>query len=146
MDHNGTTALMYACTMRHIDIAKLLINRGAKVNITDNDGYTALMAATGRGDEKLVVFLVDNGADINIRNHYDNTAIDLASDLEHHIIKHYLEKKKNKRFLTTITKKKDFPDDMEEEMRSYFGGKRRTKTENKRGVDLDLVCQNQNQQ
>ena len=133
IDHNGATALMYACSLGHIDIAKLLINRGAKVNITDNDGYTALMAATGKGYENIVVFLVDNGADINIMNHYDKTAIDLANDLEHYIIKHYLEKKKNKRFLTTITLNKKIPDDMEKEITSYFGGKRRAKTRKQKG-------------
>jgi len=132
-DHNGATALMYACSLGHLDIVKLLIKRGAKINMTDNDGYTALMAATGRGYERLVVFLVDNGADINIMNHYDKTAIDLANDLEHYIIKHYLEKKKNKRFLTTITIKKKFPDNMKKEISSYFGGKRRTKTRKQKG-------------
>ena len=45
----GVTALYVAAQNGHIDIAKILIEAGADVNIQDNDGETALSKAPWNG-------------------------------------------------------------------------------------------------
>jgi len=41
----GASPLMAASTNGHIPIVKLLLSKGADVNLAQNDGYTPLMAA-----------------------------------------------------------------------------------------------------
>jgi len=45
-DTEGTTALMAAVSEGRIDIVKVLIEKGADVNIKDHSGFTALAMAT----------------------------------------------------------------------------------------------------
>jgi ankyrin repeat protein len=77
-------ALMCACWVNaqntnSDEIVKLLLNKGADVNISDNQGDTALILAASFGDENMVKFLLSKGADINAKLNDGTTALILAT-------------------------------------------------------------------
>lgn len=88
----GTTPLMQAVRYKHLDLATLLLERGADVARKQNDGTTALMIAAGvkyaitqEGDpdnmgtpadaHQIVRMLVERGADVNLANDRGETAL-----------------------------------------------------------------------
>ncbi len=61
--------LMIACRMGHVDLVKLLLERGADVNTRDVvSGRTPLMVAVKEGKEKLVALLLAKGANPDTTN------------------------------------------------------------------------------
>ncbi len=65
----GSYLLNVACYRGNPEIVKLLIEKGADVNIVAEDGSTPLIQA-GRGDEtgEIVQLLIEKGADVHTRN------------------------------------------------------------------------------
>lgn len=59
------TPLMWAIWDDRYYVAKLLIDRGADVNLPDENGYTSLMAACNMGNLRMAKLLLDEGADVN---------------------------------------------------------------------------------
>ncbi len=55
---HGQTALMLAVSHGRLDMAQLLVEAGAEVNIRDEDGSTALMCAAEHGHMEIVKFLM----------------------------------------------------------------------------------------
>ena len=53
-DADGMTALMYASAHNYVKVAKILRERGAKVNLTDKSGMTAMMYAAKFNNLKIV--------------------------------------------------------------------------------------------
>ncbi len=75
----GATPLMIAAMIGRGDIAELLVQRGADINMQDaKSGWTALMQATFHRRKDLVKFLVDAGADVNVQANDGCKALDLA--------------------------------------------------------------------
>jgi len=67
-NEEGLTPLLNAILCGNISIAKILIQHGADVNITeDTSGYSPLIFACLSGDKSLIKLLLDNGAEISIR-------------------------------------------------------------------------------
>lgn len=56
------------------DMVKLLVARGAQVNVHDRDGMTPLMRAIVLRDLRMVKLLLDAGAQINTTDHRGHTA------------------------------------------------------------------------
>ena len=88
----GTTPLIRAARYNNLDMVKLLVSRGAAVNLAMNDGTTALMIAAGvkfaitqEGDPaaagtaedgyQIVKLLAERGADVNATNAKGETAL-----------------------------------------------------------------------
>ena len=78
----GRTPLMWAAAYGDGDIVRLLIEKGADVNVRDNTGETALLEAVKYGkkavmfDEiNIVELLIANRADINARDNEGKTAL-----------------------------------------------------------------------
>lgn len=72
------SALNIACSRGHRDIAQLLLQKGANVEVFSS---TALHKATGDGSEAIVRFLLGNGANVNARKEKQNdTALHIAKD------------------------------------------------------------------
>jgi ankyrin repeat protein len=63
---DGATALHWAAHWSDLDLAELLIRRGAEVNATNDLGVTPLSLACVNGDASLVRGLLQAGADPNI--------------------------------------------------------------------------------
>lgn len=57
------------------DMVKLLVARGAQVNVNDRDGITPLMRAIVLRDLRMVKLLLDAGARINTTDHRGHTAL-----------------------------------------------------------------------
>lgn len=76
---DGDTALILASRGGHIEIAELLLARGADPNLQDKFGYTALMSASYRGYAEIVGMLLKRGADPNLQDDYEDTALIFAS-------------------------------------------------------------------
>lgn len=59
VEENGNTALHFACFLGNAEMAKLLINNGARVNCTNNFGFTPLHFAAWKQHENLGIWLVE---------------------------------------------------------------------------------------
>ncbi len=60
----GMNALMYACKNGHIEVARFLIEKGAKLDATDKNGRTALMYAASSGKVNITKLLIETKSDI----------------------------------------------------------------------------------
>ncbi|MCC2646128.1 MAG: hypothetical protein K0R02_193 [Rickettsiaceae bacterium] len=88
-DKFGYTALMCAVKKGYPDIIKLLVEKGAEVNLAGVSGLTPLHCAAQKGDLSIVEFLVDKGANVNQLDEFGGTSLHLALNghpvNDHHI-------------------------------------------------------------
>lgn len=61
---HGVTPLSAACNLENLELAKLLIGKGARVNVCTGDRKTPLMNMAKLGNTQLIELLLDAGADI----------------------------------------------------------------------------------
>eukprot|EP00919_Chromeraceae_sp_WS-2016_P078253 GHVR01185308.1.p1 GENE.GHVR01185308.1~~GHVR01185308.1.p1 ORF type:complete len:144 (+),score=6.42 GHVR01185308.1:273-704(+) len=73
------TPLILASRKGLTDIARLLIDKGADVNVQDKDEDTPLILATNKGLTDIVRLLIDKGADVNVQAKDEDTPLILAS-------------------------------------------------------------------
>ena len=59
---------MRACEYGYLEIAKLLLDNGAKVDLKDEDGWNAFIFACYNGYLEIAKLLLDNGAEVNSVN------------------------------------------------------------------------------
>lgn len=78
-DMRKQSLLIIAAYHGHVDIVKILLDKGANINHQSIGKYTALMNACTRSKADIVKILLDKGADINIRNCNGRTAFDYAN-------------------------------------------------------------------
>jgi ankyrin repeat protein len=86
----GNTLLGFAAITNQIDIARLLISRGANLDAVDTHGMTPLhyAASIDFGDSVMVELLVEKGANARARNKDGFTALELATKYDHrHLIR-----------------------------------------------------------
>jgi len=69
-----------AAAGNYTDIAKLLIDNGANVNVRQQAGSTPLHSAAQNGNLDLLILLLENGADINARMEGGKLPADLARE------------------------------------------------------------------
>ncbi|XP_071957466.1 ankyrin repeat and SAM domain-containing protein 6-like isoform X2 [Antedon mediterranea] len=75
----GATSLMIAAMLGRIDIAKMLLHRGADINKQDSkNGWTSLMQATFFRHTEFVKFLLNQNADASLKAQDRCTALDLV--------------------------------------------------------------------
>lgn len=72
------TALQTASFNGHIDVVRLLLSVGTKVNKSDKDGWTALLLASSKEYSHIVGVLLSGGADVNSRTHGGSTPLGIA--------------------------------------------------------------------
>lgn len=91
---DGFTALGLASYLGHDDIAKMLIEHGADVNLASQNtqSVTPLHSATSAKHSEIIQMLLENGADINMAQHGGITPLMQAA---HHgdvaLVKQFLE-------------------------------------------------------
>jgi len=67
-EEDGWTCLLIAAFNGHLDICRLLIDKGAKVEAKDMNGCTPLLCAAIEGHVEIVRLLCDRGADVEARS------------------------------------------------------------------------------
>ncbi|UPK95900.1 hypothetical protein LCI18_006835 [Fusarium solani-melongenae] len=72
-DEHGDTALLRAATARHLQVARLLVARGADIAWANNLGETALHKAAWADHSELSCFLIEVGADMDARDNLGAT-------------------------------------------------------------------------
>lgn len=72
-------ALIYAAKENYWDIAKLLIEHNANINLTDEDGKTVLMYAVKAKKWDIVDFLIERGENIKAKNKDSKTILMYAA-------------------------------------------------------------------
>jgi ankyrin repeat protein len=70
--------LLVATEADHAEITKLLLEKGAEVNLQDTYGLTALAFASQMGRTEIVRLLLGKGADPNLKSNEVKTAYDYA--------------------------------------------------------------------
>ncbi|KAG8517273.1 2-5A-dependent ribonuclease, partial [Galemys pyrenaicus] len=63
---NEATPFIIAGIMGDVNLLRLFLSRGAKINECDSNGFTAFMEAAMYGHEHALRFLYDEGADVNL--------------------------------------------------------------------------------
>jgi Protein kinase domain/Ankyrin repeats (3 copies) len=78
-DANGSTLIHYAVTNNQVDIARLLIDRGADIDIHyDYDGHTILHLAVLHQDGEMTKLLLDFKANPNARDRFGYTPLHVS--------------------------------------------------------------------
>lgn len=76
---HGVTALWCSASKGHLDVVKLLVRKGAKVNHLTRNESTPLRAACFTGRLDIVQYLISHGANPNLSNKYNNNCLMIAS-------------------------------------------------------------------
>lgn len=74
----GKSALMWAAIQGHFEVANLLLEKGAQVDLVDSLGNTIMMRAAQAGHPKIVRLLIAQGAKKGHNNELAQSAISLA--------------------------------------------------------------------
>ena len=82
-DKNGYSALHFTGQERNFDSAKILIEHGADVELSDNHGNTPIWTAifNSQGDYSLVKLLISKGANLDMENKHNMTPRQLAEQI-----------------------------------------------------------------
>jgi hypothetical protein len=72
--YGGSSPLISACLLGKTELAKILMDAGADLNVRNNEGSTALITAAFFCRPELVTLLLKKGADKTIKNKYGQTA------------------------------------------------------------------------
>ncbi len=73
------TPLVAASQQGKAPVARLLLDRGANVNLRDPLGRTPLIAASAQGQVEVVRLLLERGADVSLKAKFGGTALEQAS-------------------------------------------------------------------
>ena len=74
------TPLQGAAVMQRVDLARLLLDRGAKVNSRGEGGASPLHEAAGNGQIELAKLLLEHGADVNAKDDEGKTPLTIAME------------------------------------------------------------------
>ncbi|XP_058447921.1 serine/threonine-protein phosphatase 6 regulatory ankyrin repeat subunit A isoform X2 [Malaya genurostris] len=80
---NGDTALHLAARRKDVEMARILIDYGANVDLQNGDGQTALHIAAAEGDEAMVKYFYTVRASASIIDNQDRTPMHLAAENGH---------------------------------------------------------------
>jgi hypothetical protein len=90
MDNTKTTLLMHASALGYIDIIKVLVEKGANLNLQNAHGYTALIRACINNYPEVIIYLIEKGANVNICDKDGDSPLILASKINNNDIIHML--------------------------------------------------------
>jgi len=89
------TALVRACRMKRVEVAKILIDAGANVNAASQNGWTAMIEACRVGSSEMVKLLLSKNAHIDSVNRMGWTGlIEACRNVHFHIVKLAVEEGK----------------------------------------------------
>jgi uncharacterized protein len=91
-EDDGRTCLINAARNGHLDICRLLIHKGAQVNLKDSKGCTPLHWAAKVGHIEIVRLLCDHGADVEAHDEDGRRPLQMAALRGHlFIVKELIE-------------------------------------------------------
>ncbi len=76
----SATPLQGAAAMQNLELAKLLVQRGANVNCRGEEGGSPLHEVAGNGQIEFAKLLLDRGANVNARDDSGKTPLTVALD------------------------------------------------------------------
>ena len=77
---NTTLTLLHAAAAKgHLEMVRMLLKRGASVNLPSSLGYTALMEAVSYGHASILRFLLHHSASSDLQSNYGGTALMMAA-------------------------------------------------------------------
>jgi ankyrin repeat protein len=92
-DKNGRTPLLLAAESADVEIVKLLLDKGAKVDAKDDDsGLTALHYAARLGNKNAAELLIARSADINAKDKQDHTPLYFAVNQDYKVAEMLINK------------------------------------------------------
>ena len=104
---SNATLLMGAACIGHEALVRMLLQRGASVNLQGSNGGTALMSAAYHGHTTTVQALLDVKADASLQDNDGDTAFVLAEHNKHtataQLLRHHAEGQAAKAARHTIT-------------------------------------------
>ena len=71
----GFTALFMASDYGHLEVARLMIEKGAKLDLRDNNDATALYIASRNGHLEVARLLIEKGATVDLQTMHGATAL-----------------------------------------------------------------------
>jgi hypothetical protein len=92
-DANGYTPLHFAAQEQSVEITRLLLDAGAKVDERDHHGNTPLSNAVFhyRGDGSLIELLRERGADPFAKNNYGSSPVELARSIANYDVAKFFD-------------------------------------------------------
>ena len=87
-DYGSSTLLYEACHVGKIDIVEHLLRHGADVNANTNSTLEpkVIFVAAQKNDLELFDLLVNYGADVDVKNLEGKTLLQVANDVDAHLI------------------------------------------------------------
>eukprot|EP00747_Dinoflagellata_sp_TGD_P164463 gnl/TRDRNA2_/TRDRNA2_184440_c0_seq1.p1 gnl/TRDRNA2_/TRDRNA2_184440_c0~~gnl/TRDRNA2_/TRDRNA2_184440_c0_seq1.p1 ORF type:complete len:253 (+),score=62.40 gnl/TRDRNA2_/TRDRNA2_184440_c0_seq1:136-894(+) len=82
-DDDSRTALHWACSGGHKEVAEFLLSKGAEVTVEDDEGWTPLHSCASRGDGILLDLLLEKKADPDAATSSKTTALHFAASKGH---------------------------------------------------------------
>lgn len=79
--HDSRTYIFWAASRGHLDILEVLLEKGAKTDLTDSHGYTVsqFTAAAGQDNTDVYEFLIKNGSDLINEKDQDGRSVILIA-------------------------------------------------------------------
>lgn len=78
----GTTPLFWAAAAGHVNVARVLLEKGASAKVADRSGITPLHAAVQGGEPDLARLLIRHGASVHAKDVDGLTPVDWARSFE----------------------------------------------------------------
>jgi hypothetical protein len=91
--HGYGSALHIAVREGHLDIAKLLIDRGAEIDVLDRKDFTPLHNSAWNGNLEMTKLLLDAGADIEASTYDGDTPLSLAQNNDQPQVAEFIQAK-----------------------------------------------------
>lgn len=90
----SATPLQGAAAMQNLELARLLISRGANVNCRGDEGVSPLHEAAGNGQIELAKLLLDHGAKLNAKDDHGKTPLTIALEYKQTEMAKFLRNRK----------------------------------------------------
>ncbi len=87
----GSTPLLLVAGRGNVELANLLIEKGAKLDSVNKRGYNAVLIAVGNNDVEMTKTLKEKGADLNAKSKQGYTAFYIAKMYKHKEMMEYLK-------------------------------------------------------